>query len=73
MFDDDIDIFNDLQVEWAMGTRFQANEDMVILEGMLGMTMDPSLRGRRTGAKAGFDGEVVEMLKEQAASVGVAY
>src|SRR5262249_10617248 len=29
--------------------------DLVILQGMLGMTMDPSLNGRRTGAKAGFD------------------
>jgi 3-polyprenyl-4-hydroxybenzoate decarboxylase len=55
VFDDDIDIDNDLQVEWAMGTRFQAHEDIVLLEGMMGMTMDPSLKGRRTGAKAGFD------------------
>ena len=38
-----------------MGTRFQAHEDIVLLEGMMGMTMDPSLKGRRTGAKAGFD------------------
>ncbi|MDP6426726.1 MAG: UbiD family decarboxylase [Rhodospirillales bacterium] len=55
VFDDDIDIFNDYQVEWAMGTRFQADEDIVMLMGMMGMTMDPSLKGRRTGAKAGFD------------------
>jgi 2,5-furandicarboxylate decarboxylase 1 len=27
---------------------------MVVLQGMLGMTMDPSLNGRRTGAKSGF-------------------
>ena len=27
----------------------------MILEGMVGMSMDPSLEGRRTGAKAGFD------------------
>ena len=38
-----------------MGTRFQADQDMVVLQGMLGMTMDPSLNGRRTGAKSGFD------------------
>jgi 2,5-furandicarboxylate decarboxylase 1 len=55
VFDDDIDIRDERQVEWAMGTRFQAHEDIVILEGMVGMTMDPSLNGRRTGAKAGFD------------------
>ena len=55
VFDEDIDIHDERQVDWAMGTRFQADQDMVILQGMLGMTMDPSLNGRRTGAKSGFD------------------
>jgi UbiD family decarboxylase len=55
VFDDDIDIRDEGQVAWAMGTRFQADEDLVVLQGMMGMTMDPSLKGRRTGAKAGFD------------------
>ncbi len=55
VFDEDIDIHNDAQVEWALGTRFQADTDMIILQGMMGMTMDPSLQGRRTGAKSGFD------------------
>jgi 2,5-furandicarboxylate decarboxylase 1 len=54
-FDEDIDIRDEGQVAWAMGTRFQADEDIVVLQGMMGMTMDPSLNGRRTGAKAGFD------------------
>ncbi|MGH6673028.1 MAG: UbiD family decarboxylase domain-containing protein [Xanthobacteraceae bacterium] len=55
VFDEDIDIHDDRQVDWAMGTRFQADQDMVVLQGILGMTMDPSLNGRRTGAKSGFD------------------
>jgi 2,5-furandicarboxylate decarboxylase 1 len=55
VFDDDIDIFDDRQVDWAFGTRFQADQDIAIFLGMPGMTMDPSLDGRRTGAKAGFD------------------
>jgi 2,5-furandicarboxylate decarboxylase 1 len=55
VFDEDIDIHDERQVDWAMGTRFQADQDMVILQGMLGMTMDPSLQGRKTGAKSGFD------------------
>ena len=54
MLDEDIDIHGDRQVDWAMGTRFQADQDLVVLQGMLGMTMDPSLNGRRTGAKSGF-------------------
>jgi 2,5-furandicarboxylate decarboxylase 1 len=55
VFDEDIDIRDDRQVEWALGTRFQADQDLIILQGMMGMTMDPSLNGRRTGAKCGFD------------------
>jgi UbiD family decarboxylase len=55
VFDEDIDIRDEGQVAWAMGTRFQADLDIVVLQGMMGMTMDPSLNGRRTGAKAGFD------------------
>ena len=55
VFDEDIDVFDDRQVDWAFGTRFQADQDITVFQGMLGMTMDPSLDGRRTGAKAGFD------------------
>jgi 2,5-furandicarboxylate decarboxylase 1 len=55
VFDEDIDVRDDRQVEWAFGTRFQADRDLVVLTGMMGMPMDPSLDGRRTGAKAGFD------------------
>jgi 3-polyprenyl-4-hydroxybenzoate decarboxylase len=55
VFDEDIDIHNEAQVQWAFGTRFQADQDIAVLQGMMGMTMDPSLEGRRTGAKSGFD------------------
>ncbi|HEX2728095.1 MAG TPA: UbiD family decarboxylase [Beijerinckiaceae bacterium] len=54
-FDEDIDVTDDRQVEWAMGTRFQGDQDIVMVTGMMGMPMDPSLDGRRTGAKIGFD------------------
>ncbi len=55
VFDEDIDIRDERHVEWAMGTRFQADEDLIVLKGISGMPMDPSLNGRRIGAKAGFD------------------
>jgi len=55
VYDEDVDITNETQVEWAFGTRFQADQDIVMLTGIMGMPMDPSLQGRRTGAKAGFD------------------
>ena len=55
VYDEDVDIRDEQQVEWAFGTRFQADQDIVMLTGIMGMPMDPSLQGRRTGAKAGFD------------------
>jgi 2,5-furandicarboxylate decarboxylase 1 len=53
--DPDIDIFSDDQMEWALATRFQAHRDMVTMEGMRAMPLDPSLEGSRTGSKVGFD------------------
>ena len=53
--DDDIDIYNGDQIDWAMATRFQADRDIVIASGMRAIPLDPSLVGSRTGAKAGFD------------------
>lgn len=40
--DDDIDIFDDRQVEWALATRFQAHKDIVMVQGARGSTLDPS-------------------------------
>ena len=53
--DEDIDIFSDAQMEWALATRFQADRDLVVIKGMRAVPLDPSLRGSRIGAKAGFD------------------
>ena len=53
--DDDIDIFSDDQVDWALATRFQADRDTVIASGFRVVPLDPSLMGERAGAKAGFD------------------
>ncbi|MGE0746710.1 MAG: hypothetical protein AB7K86_15750, partial [Rhodospirillales bacterium] len=53
--DDDVDIFSDEQMEWAVSTRFQADRDLVVQSGFRALPLDPSLRGARIGAKAGFD------------------
>jgi 2,5-furandicarboxylate decarboxylase 1 len=55
VFDPDIDIFSEQQVDWALATRFQADRDLVIQSGMRTLPLDPSLAGAHTGAKAGFD------------------
>lgn len=52
---DDIDIFNDQQMDWALATRFQPDRDLVVQGGMRTLPLDPSLYGARVGSKAGFD------------------
>jgi len=53
--DDDIDVFSDEQIDWALATRFQADRDFVVASGFRCVPLDPSLQGSNTGAKAGFD------------------
>jgi 2,5-furandicarboxylate decarboxylase 1 len=54
-FDPDIDVFSDEETDWALGTRFQADRDLIVGSGFRVVPLDPSLGGARTGAKLGFD------------------
>ena len=53
--DPDIDIFSDEQMDWALATRFQPHRDLITMEAMRTLPLDPSLAGARVGSKAGFD------------------
>jgi UbiD family decarboxylase len=54
--DPDIDVFDDQQMDWALATRFQPDRDLIVVDGMRAMPLDPSLYGTsRVSAKAGFD------------------
>jgi UbiD family decarboxylase len=53
--DPDIDVFSDEQMDWAMGTRFQPDRDLIVLSGMRTLPLDPSITSGRVGAKAGYD------------------
>ncbi|MEM2101906.1 MAG: UbiD family decarboxylase, partial [Candidatus Bathyarchaeia archaeon] len=54
--DTDIDVYNMEEVEWAVATRFQANEDLIIIQNARGSTLDPSA-DQETGltTKLGID------------------
>jgi 2,5-furandicarboxylate decarboxylase 1 len=54
--DSDIDVFNMADVEWAIATRFQASEDLLIIENARGSTLDSSAN-QETGltSKMGLD------------------
>jgi UbiD family decarboxylase len=42
LVDDDIDVFNETEVLWAVATRFNADRDMIMLPYSLGAWLDPS-------------------------------
>lgn len=54
--DSDIDVYNVSDVEWAVATRFQASEDLIIIKNVRGSTLDSSA-DQETGltTKVGID------------------
>ena len=40
--DTDVDIHDPAEIEWAIATRFQADRDLVLIEGAQGSPLDPS-------------------------------
>ena len=54
--DDDIDIFNDREVEWAVATRMQADK-ILRIPGAAGSSLDPSSHGKTTW-KVGYDATI---------------
>jgi 2,5-furandicarboxylate decarboxylase 1 len=52
--DEEVDIFNMEEVEWAIATRFQSDKDLVVVQGAQGSKLDPST-DEGVGAKMGLD------------------
>ncbi|MGV9168871.1 MAG: UbiD family decarboxylase [Promethearchaeia archaeon] len=56
IYDDDIDIYNEQEREWAFATRFQGDTDMLIKDPEPGSSLDPSAEpGTKITTKIGFD------------------
>lgn len=66
--DEDVDVFNEADVMWALATRFQADTDMFVVPRALCSQLDPSSSGG-AGAKVGFDATVPRGWTEQRAVV----
>ena len=63
--DEDIDVFDPMDVEWAIATRVQADRDVFIIPGARAKPLDPSLPITPpgvvpTGAKVGIDATIGE-------------
>jgi len=55
--DDDVDIFDPKDVEWAVATRSQGDEDIFIIPGAMGHTLDKSAMNG-ISAKVGIDATI---------------
>src|SRR5438128_8381695 len=53
--DDDVDVFDESDVLWAVATRMQPDRDLVVISGSLGAMLDPSADERGVTAKLGID------------------
>jgi len=57
--DDDVDIRNPEEVEWAVSTRFQAEKGLLVLRDVTGSSLDPSAnRMTRKTSKMGMDATI---------------
>jgi 2,5-furandicarboxylate decarboxylase 1 len=68
--DDDIDIWNAVDVEWAIATRVQGDRDIFIVPGARAKPLDPSLPVTPhgvvpTGAKVGIDATMGEGIPRE--------
>lgn len=77
--DDDIDVHNAMDVEWAIATRVQGDKDIVIIPGARAKPLDPSLAVTPpgvvpTGAKVGIDATIGEGIpRERFERIAYAY
>ncbi|NBR28226.1 MAG: hypothetical protein EBT83_07410, partial [Betaproteobacteria bacterium] len=77
--DDDIDVWNAMDVEWAIATRVQGDRDVFVIPGARAKPLDPSLAVMPpgvvpTGAKVGIDATIGEGIpKERFERIAYAY
>ena len=77
--DDDIDVFNPTEVEWAIATRVQGDRDVMIVTHARGKPLDPSLPPTAPGvvpptAKVGIDATIAEGIpRERYERISYAY
>ena len=69
--DDDVDVHDARDVEWAIATRVQGDEDLVIIPGLHGRSIDPSLKPGQFTAKVGVDATVPLTQRQRFKRIGV--
>ncbi len=67
--DEDVDVYNESEVLWALSTRFQADRDLVIIPGTMGVILDPSASEAGVTARMGLD--ATKPLQEKASRLKI--
>ena len=57
--DEDIDVFNETQVLWALAMRFQADRDLAILPNILGSHLNPTAYGHNRMEKGPMETKLI--------------
>ncbi|HXF88995.1 MAG TPA: UbiD family decarboxylase [Xanthobacteraceae bacterium] len=67
--DDDIDVHNPMDVEWAIATRVQGDKDIIIIPNARAKPLDPSLPQQAgivpTGTKVGIDATIPDNIPKE--------
>jgi 2,5-furandicarboxylate decarboxylase 1 len=53
--DGDVEVEDDQEVEWAIATRFQADQDLIVIRDLRGQPIDPSSKEGFSTTKIGID------------------
>lgn len=69
--DDDVDVHDPEDVEWAVATRFQGDEDLVIIPNLRARSIDPSKKEGNLMTKVGLDATVPLRLRERFRRISV--
>jgi len=63
--DEDIDVYDPVDVEWALSTRMQPDRDIIIIPRIACSTLDPSVPKPRTTAGWGIDATMPMVERER--------
>ncbi|MBI3064148.1 MAG: UbiD family decarboxylase [Deltaproteobacteria bacterium] len=63
--DDDVNVHDAQEIEWAISTRFQADNDLVIVPNLPARSIDPSKKAGEFTTKAGLDATVPMAQRER--------
>ncbi|TAK04594.1 UbiD family decarboxylase [bacterium] len=69
--DDDVNVRDPKDIEWAIATRFQGNEDLVAIPNMRARAIDPSKKGGDSMTKVGLDATVPIRARDRFKRIGV--